>query len=191
MRTLIVYEPAGAGIDRITHEVAQGLATYLETEVVVVERALGRLDRDVALLVLGAPTTSTGLSRHWTRVPEQRRRTSRSSARRAGLRDWLALLPWASDAPPTAVFDVAGDGRDGVAPRSGRSAAVEVARTLRRRRYDAVAEPVTFAVGTSDTGLEAEAGRARDWGAEIARAALATRRRRRRTTAPRAVLARA
>jgi hypothetical protein len=66
-----------------------------------------------------------------------------------------------------------------------------VARTLRRRRYDAVAEPVTFAVGTSDTGLEAEAGRARDWGAEIARAALATRRRRRRTTAPRAVLARA
>lgn len=198
MRALIVYEPAGEDVDRITHEVARGIATVMDTEVVAAERALGRLDRDVALLVLGAPTTGAGLSRRWMRVPEQRRaderhadgpgrREDRAGHPRAGLREWLALLPWASEAPATAVFDVVGAGH-GDRARGARSAAVDVTRLLRRRRYDTVGQPASFrGAPDGEQVREMERARARAWGAEAARAALAPSRRRSGVAAPRAL----
>jgi hypothetical protein len=92
-----------------------------------------------------------------------------AQAAETGLREWLAALPGAPTGVRAAAFDTRMD-----RPRLPGSAAAGAARELRHLGYDLVARPETFRVmGTQGPLREGELDRARLWGADVARAAIA------------------
>ena len=172
MRALVVVESVFGNTRRIAEEVARGLAHGLgesgQVRVADVGDAGDPLD-GVDLLVVGGPTHAFAMTRMSTRRNAAEQAGGGAQPSETGLREWLATLAEAPMDVRAAAFDTRVD-----RPRLPGSAAAGVARRLRRLGYDLVARPETFRVsGTQGPLCEGELGRARAWGAGIARAATA------------------
>jgi hypothetical protein len=134
-----------------------------DVRLVEVGVAPARVDDDVDLLVVGAPTHAFSLSRPSTREEAVTKSGEALVSRGIGLREWLDGLERDDRHLAAAAFDTKVD-----KPRLPGSAAHAAARRLRRVGMALVARPATFRVhGMTGPLLDGEVGRARRWGADL------------------------
>jgi hypothetical protein len=123
------------------------------------------VDRDVDLLVIGAPTHAFGLSTPDTRHAAQDETSTPVISRDLGVREWLAALVVLSPRTRTAAFDTHVKQR--WVPGS---ASHKIAHALARKGLSPAAEPISIRVdGTTGPLLEGELDRARTWGETLSR----------------------
>lgn len=163
MRALVVYESMFGSTRIIAEAIAIGLSTQgLDVEASEVGRTSPRIDDDVDLLVVGAPTHTFTLSRSETRSAAAEQATGPLVSTGIGLREWLNELPRGGDMA-VAAFDTHADRK---VPGSASRAAH---RRLRRRGYRAVLPAECFYVaGMQGPLVDGDIDRARTWGAELA-----------------------
>ncbi|HEX5199321.1 MAG TPA: flavodoxin domain-containing protein [Actinoplanes sp.] len=175
MRALVVYESMFGNTEAIARAVADGLCAARDltpddvrlADVTTMPSAEG-----VDLLVVGAPTHAFGLSRPSTRKDAQQRGPIRPGAAEVGLREYLNVSPSLTGLA-AAAFDTKVD-----KPRLPGSAARRARRELRRLGCRVLVPPESFRVhGTAGPLLDGEVERARRWGAALAAALPAERRR--------------
>jgi hypothetical protein len=167
MRALIVYESMFGSTEEIAEAVAKGLRAWVPTDVVEIAQAPTRVDDDVVLLVVGAPTHGHGMTRPATRAAAGRRASGSLVSNGGGAAEWLRHLPPSGGRVAATAFDARLD-----LPRwLAGSASARMARILQLHDYPVVAEPASFFV-SSATGpvAEGEQSRAREWGAGLAAA---------------------
>jgi hypothetical protein len=157
MKALVLYESLFGNTEAIAKAVAGGLAPFGEVVIAQVGDAPRALIAEADLLVVGGPTHGHGMSKPATR------RQPNAKVFAVGIREWLEGLPEAPR-PAVAAFDTRFD-----KPRwlTG-SAAVHIARRLRRTGYRLVLPPESFFVEHTGGPLcEGEAERATRWGARL------------------------
>jgi hypothetical protein len=169
MVSLVVFESIYGNTRAVAEAIAAGLRTAGEVEVQPVHEAdVASLER-ADLIVVGGPTHMHGLSTS----------LSRKLAVQAGEEEDVEVEPGASEDPGLRrwLSERAGGGRKAAAfdTRIDRSptltgvAARGIARRLRRRGYELVADPESFLVKDSEGPLvDRELQRAREWGAKLA-----------------------
>ncbi|MFC4061330.1 flavodoxin family protein [Planomonospora corallina] len=171
MRALVVFESMFGNTQAIAEAVAEGLTTRMDVELAEVSDAPTVIADDVDLIVVGGPTHAFGMSRPSTRQSAAEQAPGGLISKGAGLREWLTAL----DRRPARVTAAAFDTRV-KNPWVPGSAARGAAKHLRRHGFPVVTEAHSFYVaGTSGPLLEGETERARNWGAELGAALLATR----------------
>jgi len=163
MRALVVYESMFESTRIIAEAVAIGLSTQgVDVEASEVRTTSPRIDGDIDLLVVGAPTHTFTLSRPETRSAAAEPATRALASTGSGLREWLDALVRGGDLA-VAAFATHADRR---VPGSASRAAH---RRLRRRGYRAVLPTESFDVaGMQGPLVDGEIDRARDWGAQLA-----------------------
>lgn len=164
VRALIVYESMFGNTEQIAQAIGDGLRSTAEVQLSRVDQAPAALPVDIDLLVVGGPTHAFSMSRPSTRQ-------SASGQGRlvmpieVGIREWLGRLRHEQGAPVVATFDT----RVSKARRLPGSAAKAAGKALRGRRFELLAEPVSFWVGDSAGPLDdGELARARAWGNDLA-----------------------
>jgi len=171
MRALLVYESMFGSTCEIARAVCEGLAAEgVEVELHEVRSAPAAADVDFDLLVVGAPTHAFSLSRPATRRDAVRQGASADLAE-TGLREWLGALGprEAAHRRPAAAFDT----RVTKVRNLPKAASTRASHLLGRHGYQLVSRPAPFLVDDVKGPLLAgETDRARDWGREVARAAL-------------------
>jgi Flavodoxin len=158
MKAVVLYESLFGNTEAVAKAIAEGLAPFGQVTVAQVGEAARALSADADLLVVGAPTHAHGMSK-----PASRRQPN-AKVVATGIREWLEGLPQARGGA-VAAFDTRFD-----KPRwlTG-SAAVHIARRLRRTGYQVVVAPESFFVEHAGGPLcDGEAGRARRWGQRLA-----------------------
>jgi Flavodoxin len=165
MRALVVYESMYGNTHVIASNIADGLSASCEVTLVPVAEATWDLVADADLLVAGAPTHMHGLSSRSTRRMAAQAAAKDGSGLRMdlaasgpGMRDWLRDLGHRNGL--AATFDTRISGVPAFTGRASRP----IARLLRQRDRRLVAAPESFLVGSQNTLLDGEAGRARRWG---------------------------
>ena len=162
---LVVYESMFGATRQVAEAVADGLSRSTRCTVVEVGGAPTVVDKDVDLLVIGAPTHAFGLSTPDTRHEAQKETNTPVISRDLGVREWLAALVLLSPTTRTAAFDTHVKQR--WVPGS---AAHKIAHSLAHKGLTRVHEPVSFRVdGTTGPLLDGELARAQQWGAELGR----------------------
>ena len=170
MRVLIVYESMYGNTRVVADQIAEGLRSHFETDVVPVERATPELVAAAQLLVVGGPT-------HVHSLPSARTRTAAKTAadkpgsdlvlepdaESEGLREWFEGLPRVKNVG-AAAFDTRIDGPAIVTGRASKG----IGRRLTHRGYDLVADPESFLVDKQTHLVEGEADRALAWAKELA-----------------------
>lgn len=170
MRALVVYESMFGNTRDVAEAVSEGLGPAVRAEVVEVGVAPPLDTVDTDLLVVGATTHAFGLSRPTTRADAagtaaQQGRTTVSTGQ--GVREWLGAGTTLRCL--TAAFDT-----HVTSPDLPGHACRRIDKRLRRMGGRPLAEPSTFGVGGTTGPLgEGELERARRWGAELGRLALA------------------
>ena len=169
MRALVIYESMYGHTKTIAEAIGGGLwgtGAQVRTARVAEVRPddLRRLD----LLVLGAPTHGSGLSRRATRRAAEHAARKWGSGLRiqpgatgAGMREWLSRADF--QGLRVACFDTRLP-----SPRATGSAAHAMARRARTSGGILVAPPKGFALMRSNCLVEGEAQRARKWATELA-----------------------
>ncbi|NEM90067.1 flavodoxin domain-containing protein [Galbitalea soli] len=169
MKALVVYESMFGNTRMIADDIAAGLRSGFETEVVRVGEAPSEVPEGTDLLVVGAPTHAMTMS-----LPRTRREAAREVedperglqleplALGIGVREWIGALP-----PATGIY-AAFDTR-ATAPRllTGR-AATRIAARLEQLGLIGCVRPESFRVTMENELLAGEAERAREWGVEVA-----------------------
>ena len=157
MRALVAYESMFGNTQIIAEAIAEGLSERMDVEALEVGAAPTRID-DVAILILGGPTHTFGLTRPGTRQDAARQATQGLVSRGLGLREWLTSLEGPAGA--AAAFDTR------IAkPHLPGSAARVAEKRLRRLGFRIVAPAESFYVEGSLGPLQAgERERARRWG---------------------------
>jgi hypothetical protein len=102
---LVVYESMFGDAHTIANAIAAGLSTTMSVAVVDAREAPGRLDPDLALLVVGAPNHQFGLPRPRTRKQAERSIDAKFPTTHDGLREWLHRVR-PGGGVPAAVFDL-------------------------------------------------------------------------------------
>ena len=160
---LVVYESMFGATRQVAEAVADGLRESTRCTVVEVGAAPTVVDKDVDLLVIGAPTHAFGLSTPDTRHEAQKETSTPVISRDLGVREWLAALVVLSPQTRTVAFDTHVKQR--WVPGS---AAHKIAHALAHRGLTEAQEPVSFRVeGKTGPLLDGELVRAQDWGAEL------------------------
>jgi len=161
---IVVYESMFGSTRGIAEAIAAGLSTSVSCTLVEVGKAPTVIDRDVDLLVVGAPTHAFGLSTPETRREAQTDTVQPVISREMGVREWLPALVVLSTRTRTAAFDT--HVKERWIPGS---ASHRIARALRHKGVAAAASPVSFRVaGLTGPLLPNELERAREWGATLA-----------------------
>jgi hypothetical protein len=169
MKVLVAYESIYGNTRAVAEAVAEGLRPLADVSVLPLHEADLSAVLDADLLVVGGPTHMHGLSTSM----------SRRMAAQAGDEEDVAVEPGAADGPGLRgwLSERRGEGRQAAAfdTRADRSAAMTgaasrgIARRLRRRGYDLVADPESFLVEDTEGPLaDGELERARDWGRTVA-----------------------
>lgn len=163
MRALVVFESMFGNTEVVARAVAEGIAPSLDVDVVEAGQAPGN-SGDSVLLVVGAPTHAFGMSRPSTRRDAQQRARGGIISQGIGVREWVGKLQPPGRATAAAAFDTRID-----KPRIPGSAARGIERRLRGLGFDITLPAESFFV-TDVAGplLPDEAGRAREWGSELA-----------------------
>lgn len=164
MRAVVVYESMFGNTRAVAEAIAIGLSTQgVDVEASEVGVTSPRLDPDVDLLVVGAPTHTFTLSRAETRSSAAEQATTALVSAGIGLREWLEDL---TPRGPVAVasFDTHADKKvPGAASRAAQ-------RRLRRAGYPPLVPAESFYVTGMHGPLAAgELDRARAWGERLAR----------------------
>jgi hypothetical protein len=171
MSALVVYESSFGNTQAVATAVADGIAQHLPVRVVSVAEPTSQASDDETLVIVGGPTHAFSMSREGTRR-EAQERGGHSPGVEAGLRDWIARLSADRTDRLYATFDT----RVAKVRHLPGSAARAAARALHRSGHHAVGEPESFYVADVEGPLlPDELGRARDWGAALAKAATSTR----------------
>jgi hypothetical protein len=168
MRALVVYESMFGNTRAIAEAVGAGLAEVAAVEVVAARSVTPGQVELADLLVVGGPTHGWTLSRPNSRKAAAKQAADGHAGLRLepqatgpGVREWLAALPTADR--QVAAFDTRLR-----APRllTGR-AAPKIARALRRRGGNMVAQPESFLVTKASALVTGERERARRWGTDL------------------------
>jgi hypothetical protein len=172
MRAIIVFESMYGNTHSVAEAIASGLGDAgFDVGVVPVARLQRSLLDGADLVVAGGPTHIHGMSSRRTRKAAVESAGKPGSGLVAdadadgpGLRDWLDGL--AQAVGPAAAFDTR---FDGPAVFTGR-ASKAIARQLARRGFTMIAPPESFLVTKANQLTPGEAGRATEWGRQLARA---------------------
>lgn len=172
MRALVVFESLFGNTHAVAEQIAAGLCSATDTELLPVGAVTpGHLQR-LDLLVVGGPTHIHGLSWSTSRktAAEDAAKTDGAAGRPAedaverGLRDWLHDLPTTAGTA-AAAFDTRFQKHVAVTG----SAARGIARRLRHHGYRLLEEPMSFHVVDMPGPLApGELDRARGWGGALA-----------------------
>jgi hypothetical protein len=159
-RALIVYESMFGNTEKVAAAIRDGLSTVIDTDLVRVDQASGRIPMDVRLLVVGGPTHAFSMSRASTRTDAVKQGDVVMPAE-TGIREWLGALPDRTTQTLSATFDT----RITKVRRLPGSAAKSAAKILRRRDLHAIVPPESFFVDDTTGPIgEQELARARQWG---------------------------
>jgi flavodoxin len=166
MEAIVTFESVYGNTRAIAEAVGDGLSALGGVEVVSQDQ-LG--ETDAGLLVVGAPTHMHGLPTTFSRKmaarasEEEELELDPSATSGPGIRAWLSGLD--GEGRSAAAFDTRGDAN----PALTGSAARSIARRLRRRGFELVAEPESFFVEDAEGPLaDGELDRAREWGRTLA-----------------------
>jgi hypothetical protein len=176
MRAIVVYESMFGNTRHIADAIGTGLIKGVEGCVASVV-PLAEADRadikEADLIVVGGPTHVHGMTRASTRqgaakMAAQADRGMRlePDALAEGLRDWLDSLGESNMHTKAAAFDTRMPGPAALTGRASKG----IARALRHRGYELVADPESFIVTKQNTLELGEEDRARLWGAGLASA---------------------
>lgn len=169
MRALVVFESMFGNTRKIAEAIADGLAPWLDVEIVEAGAAPPAIADDIDLVVVGGPTHTFGMSRPETRRDAATRTAEPLVSAGNGIREWIAALPRTTPKVAAATFDT--KVRRPLLPGSAASAA---ARQLRRLGLHMIARPQSFYVGgTTGPLLDGEVNHACGWGRELAMAVTA------------------
>jgi hypothetical protein len=169
MKAVVAYESVYGNTRQIAEAVAAGLEPLAEVEVISVNHGdASAADRADALIV-GGPTHMHGLATSMSRrqaaqaaEEEEDVSVEPGAADGPGLRKWLARR--SGNGQPAAAFDTRLDR----SPVLTGAAARGIAKRLRRRGYELIADPESFLVEDSEGPLaEGELDRARAWGESL------------------------
>ena len=163
MRSVVVFESMFGNTKTIAEAVADGLSTVAPVEILEVGTAPEVFAPDVALLVIGGPTHSLGLSRPDTRRTALRLAGRDFEAARTGLREWLDRLRFNLTGTAVATFDTRIS-----RPHLPGSAARAAQRRLHRRGFRVVTAASFYVDGTEGPLLHGETRRARQWAEQVA-----------------------
>jgi flavodoxin len=159
MKAVVLYESLFGNTEAVARAIADGLAPIGEATVFRLGEASKEVAEEADLVVLGGPTHGWGMTK-----PGSRKRPNREGYA-VGAREWLAGSQQAAG-KLAAAFDT----RFGKPRWLTGSAALRIARRLRRSGYRLVLPPESFFVEHTEGPLrEGEEDRARAWGAELAR----------------------
>ncbi|MFG1813516.1 flavodoxin family protein [Kribbella sp. NPDC049174] len=162
-RALIVYESMFGNTERVAAAIRDGLSTVIDTDLVRVDQASGRIPMDARLLVVGGPTHAFSMSRPSTRADAGKQGQVVMPVE-TGIREWLGALPDCTTKTMSATFDT----RITKVRRLPGSAARSAAKILRRRDFRPMVPPATFFVDDTAGPIdERELARARQWGEEL------------------------
>ncbi len=162
MKAIVVYESHWGHTAAVARAIAEGIGP--EAQAMSTAEATGPAIEGVDLIVAGAPLMGFGLptEQMLANVRTDRKAPTPPDVSHPLMRSWLAALP-------------AGQGRSAAFETRLRwspgGSAPAILRELERLGYRAVAKPQRFVVkGTYGPLREGELERARQWGAELARA---------------------
>jgi flavodoxin len=161
MKAVVLYESLFGNTEAVARAIADGLAPVGEVALARFGEVPAGAVEEADLVVLGGPTHGWGMTK-----PASRQRPG-GEGYAVGAREWLEGSPQGAG-KMAAAFDTRF-----ARPRwlTG-SAALRIARRLRRRGYRLLAPPQSFFVLHSEGPLrDGEEDRARAWGAELARGA--------------------
>lgn len=160
---IVVYESMFGATQQIADAIAAGLAATCRCTVVEVAHAPTVIDRNVDLVVVGAPTHAWGLSTQETRLEAQTEVSRPVISREMGVREWLPALVVLGSRTRTAAFDT--HVKERWVPGS---AGHRIARALRHKGLTVTGSPASFRVeGLTGPLLPRELERAREWGATL------------------------
>lgn len=170
MKAVVAYESMYGNTRQIAEAIAAGLGPLGEVEVSSVNRDDGTAAEGGDLVVVGGPTHVHGLATSMSR---------KAAAQAAEEEGDVTLEPGAADGPGLRAWlsERSGDGRPAAAfdtrldrsPMLTGAAARGIAKRLRRRGFDVIADPESFLVEDSEGPLaEGETERAQAWGASLA-----------------------
>lgn len=161
MKTVVLYESLYGNTEAVARAIADGLGPAGEATLARFGDAQETAAEEADLLVLGGPTHGWGMTK-----PASRTR-SNAEGYAAGAREWLEGSRQAAG-KMAAAFDT----RFGKPRWLTGSAALRIARRLKRGGYRLVLPPESFFVLHTEGPLrDGEVDRARAWGAELARRA--------------------
>lgn len=161
---VVVFESMFGNTALVARAIADGLGAEYKVEVSEVNHAHRSLPQGTALLVVGGPTHAFGMSRASTRAEARTYTDHDVISRYGGMREWLDLVTLPRDFP-VATFDTRV--RKGQLPGSAAHAA---ARHLRRHQHaDVVGHESFWVSGMTESLVDGELERARDWGQALAR----------------------
>jgi len=169
MRAVITFESIYGNTRALAEAVAEGLGSAGDVTVVSHHEADPAVVAGAELVVVGAPThmhsLPTSMSRKMAAHASEEDGVPLDPGATAdpGIRSWLSEQ--SGDGRRAAAFDTRADGR----PALTGSAARGIAKRLRRRGFELIAEPESFLVEDAEGPLaEGELERAREWGRTIA-----------------------
>lgn len=162
MKALVIYESHWGNTAAVAHAIAEGIGSGTRV-MSTAEAKVDTLDA-VDLLVVGAPVIGFRLSTEQA-LENMRARPGKANppdVSHPPARSWLESLPAGTAA--VAAFDTRVRGPFG-------SAAPAILKSLTEAGYRSIAKPAGFTVKGSQGPLrDGELDRAREWGAELARA---------------------
>ena len=168
MSALVAYESMYGNTRQIAEAIADGLKPLGDVEVVSVNSGDQAAAKDAELVVVGGPTHMHGLATSMSRkgvgagAEEEGVELEPGAADGPGLREWLSNRK--GDGKRAAAFDT----RIDKSPVLTGAASRGIAKRLRRRGYEVVADPESFFVEDTEGPLaHGELDRAKEWGASL------------------------
>lgn len=168
MKVLVAYESMYGNTREIAEAIAEGLKALGDVEVASVNAGEGA-NVDAEVVVVGGPTHMHGLPNSMSRkgveagAKEEGTELEPGAADGPGLREWLSKRE--GDGKRAAAFDTRIDKSAVLTGAASRG----IAKRLRRRGYEVVADPESFFVEDTEGPLaDGEPDRAKAWGASLA-----------------------
>jgi Flavodoxin domain len=177
MNAVVAYESIYGNTRQIAEAVAAGLEPLGEVQVISVNHGESGAADSADVLIVGGPTHMHGLATSMSRrqaaqaaEEEEDVRVEPGAADGPGLRKWLSQQ--SGNGRPAAAFDTRLDR----SPLLTGAAARGIAKRLRRRGYEVIADPESFLVEDSEgPPAEGELDRARAWAESLVELARARR----------------
>src|SRR5687768_11724631 len=169
MRAVITFESIYGNTRAVAEALAAGLSSGGDVTVVSHHEVEPAIIAEADLVVVGAPTHMHGLPTSMSRKmgahagEEESVELDPGATAGPGIRAWLSQQ--SGGGRRAAAFDTRADGR----PALTGSAARGIAKRLRARGFEVIAEPESFLVEDAEGPLmDGELERAREWGSAIA-----------------------